>query len=168
MPKILHFISSNENSGKTLGNNKTKVNSDKLKICELYFKSKLFGNNAGDRLRVFIDKVLEHHLCLNRNIINILNAFALIGEIYEESTKIFTRYIDSSNEHPEIAIFIYIGLLKNLNKFNDLYQFLQTWMDSDSIHENVYNDWLMENFGHTHHHIIDYIIYNKFCPKLTL
>jgi hypothetical protein len=146
--RLLYFISNS--------------NFKKLKECEDYFNSDAFKLSSADRLRVFVNKLIENRLCSNKNIINILNAFAIIGEIYEESSSIFIKYITLENDHSEFLIYIYIGLLTRINKFKDLLNFLEIWMNSDKIHKGIYYKWLMDNFGHTKAFILDNIIYSKF------
>ena len=153
---LYHICDTNVNSKEKNKQNKRIVN------CKKHFSTNEYNSiSAGDRLRIFIDKVLEYRLCTNKNTINILNAFALIAEICEKSASLFNKYIGIDNMDYEIVIYIYIGILKKLNRFHELLQFFQSWMDSDPIHNIIYTNWLMENFGHTKAYILDDIIYKK-------
>ena len=58
-------------------------------------------------------------------------------------------------------IYIYIGLLGRINKFSELKNYLQDWMNSDPLNDKFYSEWMIEKFGHKKKYILDDIIYNK-------
>jgi len=132
--------------------------------CKLFLKTHLPDNSA-DRLKVFINKVLEMRLPTNKESVCILNAFALIGEIYKSSSSLFTKYVGTQNKCCEIPIYMYIGLLSKIGSFSELREFLNIWMNSESFHKQIYEDWLMDSFGHKKMYILDNIISSKFNLK---
>jgi predicted unusual protein kinase regulating ubiquinone biosynthesis (AarF/ABC1/UbiB family) len=129
--------------------------------CKDYFERVFPKSNAGARLKLFIERVLDYRLCTHKFSINILNAFALIGEIYEQSSRHFTKCISVDNNTHQIVIYNYIGMLERIGKFKDVCEFLKKWMDTDVINISMYNSWLMDNFGHTKPHILNDIVYKR-------
>jgi len=116
--------------------------------------------SAGESLRVFIDTVLSMKLISNKKSINVLNAFAIIAEIYRPAADTFNKYTKDSNDY-QIIMYFYLGILRNLKLFDELYVFLDNWMKSDAVHEKIYSDWLFELLGHKNGHILDTIVYRK-------
>jgi predicted Ser/Thr protein kinase len=133
--------------------------------CKTFLENNLEHYSSSERLRVFIDTILNRRLCSNKVVINILNAFALIGEIFQVSPNVFNKYIHPCNKQFEIIVYIYIGILTNMNKFGSLRDYLQEWMDSDTRHKTIYTNWLFEQFGHKKSHLLDRIIWKKFDLK---
>ena len=134
-------------------------NTPQKEICKRYFQENFVECSEG-RLKMFINKLLEMRLVKDKNVISILNSFAVIGEIYKHGANIFNKHINDNNY--EILVYNYIGILNKMDIFHELKTFLQDWMDSDKSHLNTYNNWLMENFGHTKGHIVSTILYKYF------
>lgn len=134
--------------------------SPRVKQCEEYILKNLPSNSI-ERVRFFINTLLEWGLCRNKHLICILSAYALIGEISGSSSRFYTKYVGNDHYLYECLVYIYIGLLENTKIFGCLKQFLEQWMDSDPIHKEHYNSWLMERFGHTKGYILNTLIYQK-------
>ena len=133
----------------------------RLDECSRFINENL-PETAMERTNFFIKKVLKERLISNKMFIHVLTALAIVGEISDKSTGIFTRYTGREVLLYECMIYMYISILNKLQMFTGLNTFLQDWMDSDKIHKERYTDWLMERFGHNKGYILDNIIYGKF------
>ena len=154
--KILYLVSK-----KQFNNVKLQEKHDwKVKKCE-FFLTEHLPENSSDRLRFFIDTVLNWKLFSDKNSIHFLNAFAIIGEVTEPSSVKIIKY-QTRDDPIEILIFIFIGLLEKINKFEELKIYFTDWMNSDPKNYEVYTDWLFEKFGHRKKGILDTIIYKVF------
>ena len=114
-----------------------------------------------ERTYFFLNNLINTRLVSNKNSINILTAFAILGQNCTCVSNLFVNYIGHKHCIHQCIIFIYIGLLTRMNKFSELKNYLQDWMDSDQGNDKLYSDWMMEKFGHKKKYILDDIIYNK-------
>jgi hypothetical protein len=137
-----------------------EIDIKKLKKYQTFINKNLPLDNV-KRVHFFINFLLTNKITREPKFISTLIAFGIVGKITATGTNVFINYINE-NEHSELLIHTYIGLLKNLGSFNSLRIFLENWMDSDPIHKEIYNNWLLEEFGHTKGYILDKIIYDKF------
>ena len=135
-------------------------NDPKVKKCSDYLKENL-PEKSIERVRFFIDTILDWNLCRDKQAICILSAFALIGEISGSSSKYYTKYIGIDHCLYECVIYIYIHLLGKIGLFLKLKDYLEDWMDSDPCHKERYESWLYERFRHTKGYILNDIIYSK-------
>ena len=136
------------------------TNKKKLEKCKKVIL-KHANENANNRIRIFIDTVLSMKIISNKNSINILNSFAIFAEIFEKSSTIIEKYT-LTNDNYELFIYIYLGILERLKLFDDLKTFFKDWMNSDPKHQEIYDNWLFESFGHKKRNILDIIIYRNF------
>lgn len=109
----------------------------------------------------FLNNLINTRLVSNKKSINILTAFAIIGQNCTCATNLFVNYIGAKHDIHQCLIYIYIGLLVRVNKFSELKNYLQDWMDSDPLNDELYSNWMIEKFGHKKKYILDDIIYNK-------
>jgi len=141
---------------------KIKIKNDKRIIeCAKFIKDNL-PENSVDRVKFFINNILEKKINLDKGVLHVLTAFAIIGEIGANSSKVILKYETRGNFIYECIIYFYIGLLENIGIFNELKDYLKKWMDSDKCHNEIYLNWLMENFGHKKPHLLNNIIYKNF------
>ncbi len=140
--------------------NQENKNTLKVNACSEYLKNNL-PTQSIERVRFFINTLLDWNLCTNKHCTCILSAFAIIGEISGSNSKYYTKYIGLNNPMYECLVYIYIGILKNMGLFSTLKQFFENWMDSDPVHKQLYEAWLFERFGHKKGYILSDLIYKK-------
>ena len=153
-----------------LSNNYNKllyyINNDKILVqkCihEIDKKINLIINpNAFKRFMIFLNESLKFNLFKNKNCINILNAYSIICETVLLSVNIFTRYIYTEDHSNAVILYNYLGILSKMDIFKELNDFIKLWVNENSDSKDIYNKWLMEQFGHKNSDIINNIIYKR-------
>jgi len=137
--------------------------SERSERCANYINNNL-PTDSHKRTRFLLNTLLKWDLIVNKDPLDVITAFSLIGEICGSSSKLYMRYVETNEAFMyECLVYIYIGLLERMdNDFSELHHFFKEWMDSDIKHKERYESWLFERFGHKRRHILDTIIYKKF------
>ena len=138
-----------------------------------YYRNKIensiqYDNSSAECFTKFVHKVTEYRLFRDRNINNILNSIAVIGEAPSKSISVFTKYIQSTNYNQStsssnsVLFHIYCGFLEKIGKFTELKNYFLHDIASSPENAIIYNDWLFEEFGHRNGNILTNLIYQKF------
>jgi predicted unusual protein kinase regulating ubiquinone biosynthesis (AarF/ABC1/UbiB family) len=124
-----------------------------------------FSDNSNDCVTNFLNKIIELQLIKNRNLIQVLSCIAILGDTPKKSVQNFTKYLRSNLTSNTILFHTYAGVLKKMDIFHDLVDFLTQELNSDPINKELYENWLFQEFGHKKGYLLNEIIYNKFYPK---
>jgi len=123
-----------------------------------------FNISSSECLSLFLQKLNELKLIQNKKLINLLGTIAIIGDTPNKSISIFTKYIYSNLDINTILYHVYFGMLTKINEFNELKEYFQYEIENGEKYIELYNNWLMEEFGHKNGNILNTIIHNKFFP----
>jgi predicted unusual protein kinase regulating ubiquinone biosynthesis (AarF/ABC1/UbiB family) len=124
-----------------------------------------FSDDAAKCLTNFLNRVNELQLFNDKEFIRILSSIAIIGDTPKKSVETFTKYLHSNLRSNTILFHTYVGILKRMDIFHDLNDFLTKELDSDPMNKELYENWLFQEFGHKKGYLLNNIIYNKFYPE---
>ena len=111
---------------------------------------------------LFLNKLADYRLIKDKNIINILNSIAIIGDTPKKSINALTKYLYSDSPTDENIFYTYIGILEKINRFHELKNFFIKDIEEHPDYKEKYENWLLKEFGHKNGNILNKIIYNKF------
>ena len=141
------------------------MNNDYVKLINILTtdknKIKLFleivKNDTHPKLRIkdIFSILIKMKICNDKKIINVLSSIAMYTDILYICTNKITSFI--SNEK---MIYIYIGLLEKMKIFPDIKENLIEWVNSDKQIKIEFDNWLLEEFGHSDETVIYDIIHS--------
>jgi len=99
--------------------------------------------------------LVDMKICNDKKITNVLSALAMYSDILYVCTNKITSFI--SNEK---MLYIYIGLLEKMKIFPDVKENLIEWVNSDKSIRIEFDNWLLEEFGHSDETVIYDIIHS--------
>jgi hypothetical protein len=117
-----------------------------------------------------VRRLVDLRLVKDKNLINMLSSIAVIGDTPKKSINVIIKHIIYPPGTNALLFHIYIGLLTKMNRFLELKNYLIDYLNRDPAKQNIFSDWLYEEFGHRKGHIVIDVIYNHFFPikKITL
>jgi len=108
------------------------------------------------RTKDIVNILIDMNICNDKKITNILSAIAMYSDILYICTNKITNFI--SNEK---MIYIYIGLLDKMKIFPDVKECLIKWVNSNKENRIEFDNWLIEEFGHSDETVIYDIMYTE-------
>jgi hypothetical protein len=122
------------------------------KIDELlaYIGTINFDNRSSspDRFQNIIRKAVDIGLHPNSKLIRCMQGMMVYGETLEVSLNKMTPIVLSNNTKTvHLILFCYIGILKKLNRYKDLYNYYLEWVEREGF-EQQFKELLLNEFGH--------------------
>ena len=112
-----------------------------------------------------IRRLVDLRLIKDPNLINMLTSIAVLGDTPAKSINVIIRHIIYPAGTNALLFHIYIGLLTKMNRFLELRNYLIDYLNKDKFKQNLFSDWLFEEFGHRKGHILTDVIYKQFFPE---
>jgi predicted unusual protein kinase regulating ubiquinone biosynthesis (AarF/ABC1/UbiB family) len=157
--KFVEYVSKNNYYGLLYDVN-PHVNKKKLKKIIENIQQRVLNVTTSKRMRIFITESIKHKLITDKNVINLLNGYAIVGEILLVFIEKINKFVYRKDDIA-ILFYTYQEMLNKLGVFKELNTFLKNWMDSDPRNKEQFTQWLLQEFGHSDSHIIGSILYKK-------
>jgi len=119
---------------------------------------------GSERFTLITTKVLQLGLRINQNYIRMLQAFIICDKTIASNVDMMTRLLGGNNSCYGLKIGVtigcYLGILKGMNKYAELQEYFEKWLDDVPEYKLDLLDWLDEEFGHRDVDVFYDVIYS--------